>query len=65
MVFAFVNRDNDVTHNFAMFQHASDTTHIAATDIRSGPSTEALPLTMEPGMYQFHFRYIPCRCRAR
>lgn len=48
----FTNADNGVSHNFHLYKGSDDTgTSLGMTDIKAGPDTQQLKVTLTPGTY--------------
>lgn len=51
----FINEEQGVLHNFALFQSEDDVSEpLAITPLRAGPSTESVAVSLQPGEYFYH-----------
>jgi plastocyanin len=56
----FENRDNGVTHNFALYDSEDSPENlIDATELEPGPSTNEITVELEPGTYYFNCQVHP------
>ena len=51
----FINEEQGVLHNFALFQSEDDVSEpLAITPLRAGPSTESVTVSLQRGDYFYH-----------
>lgn len=56
----FANNDANVTHNFAVYKSASDTsTPLGATPITTGPDKQTLSITLDQGEFYYQCEVHP------
>ena len=62
----FDNNDANVTHNFAVYKSASDTsTPLGATPITSGPDKQTLVITLDQGEYYYQCEVHPTQMNGK
>lgn len=61
----FQNQDTGVPHNFAVYRDQGYTDKVGATDLGTGPDTQQLTVTLDPGAYYFRCDVHPTQMTGK